>query len=199
MTRYIFAGGYDSSATTEQKKHFAAAIRGNKSGQLKILSCLFSQPLEKRDEWFESRIRYFSGLLGSNAIVELAETQSLIKQIIRSDVIYLHGGDNDLLANELKPLTAQLKKLFKDKTVVGSSAGAHYLSNVYWTCDDRVVKRGSGSVPVSVITHFESQAYDNNQQGVIDWQTAENELKAEAPSGMRMLKIREGDFVLIEQ
>ena len=194
MTKYILVGGADKSATSEQKSALSQAIWVEAQRPPNILSVLFSRPREDWESGYDSFRRYFTELFGDAYDVQLAFPGTFDEQVKWADVIYIHGGDETLLAYWLSQY--DLEKLFADKVVVGSSAGAEYLSAFFWTPDWREIKQGSALVNVSVIVHYSSKYGTSDPRGRIDWPAMRVALKATYPK-LETHCIPEGEFVVV--
>jgi peptidase E len=119
--------------------------------------------------------------------------ETLTEQLTMADVVYLHGGDNTLLLEELGRYP-QIPTIFKDMVVIGSSAGANYLSRYFWARREQRVRKGYDIVPYSVMVH-----HGVTDSGIprTDWDEAEALLVAQG--GDTPLRLREGHFWVIEQ
>lgn len=191
MTKYILAGGNDLGIDG-YGSDLAREIYETVERPANILSCFFATPSELWDvkekvwrEWFE---RYF----GTDMLWSYAVPETFIQQMNNADIVYLHGGDNGLMF-EMLDRYPKLSTYFSDKVIVGSSAGANYLSRHYWARRKQQILRGRDIVPYSVIVHYESR-----EGGVpeTDWGSAVRLLRdiQEEP-----IKLKEGQFQVIEQ
>jgi hypothetical protein len=176
MTRYILAGGADRHAP-DYPAALEAAV-GTMSQPPRILSCLFAVPREDWEEKLSQFVAFFKGVFGEATVCTLAFPDTFYEQAAAADIIYIHGGDDALLAHYMESYPDLTTRLFKDKIVVGSSAGASFLSSSYWTCDWRAVRKGSGITPFNVVVHYESDFGATDPRGPIDWQQARAELQA---------------------
>lgn len=198
MTTYILAGGadkkYPSYATA-----LAAEVRKYKPGRLTVLSCFFAEPREVWEEKIVARTEWFKAVFGNDTEVVPAFPDIFPEQINACDVVYVHGGDDTLLAHYLDAVP-NLTDLWKNKIVIGSSAGADYLSGqYYWSCDWRHVRKGSGITSLNVIPHYESEEYGmQDPRGPIDWQAARSELQAAVGPDAEVHPLREGEFVVVQ-
>jgi len=75
----------------------------------------------------------------------------------KADVIFLKGGSTVLLMNVLKNYL-ELGEKFLGKAVVGSSAGAYVLSEL-WTDhgDDVHMRKGLGILLLRIVCHYQSE------------------------------------------
>lgn len=196
MTRYILAGGNDR-ADGRYGVRLATEIYSRHEGPLRILSCFFSSDPstwdEKASDWSAWFMRYF----GEDVIYSVASPDTFIDQIRASDVVYLHGGDNDRMIHSLRRY-ADFKQHIEGKFVIGSSAGANALSRYYWTRSKQQVGEGIGILEIAVMTHYGSRDGGfGDSVPSIDWQSAEAALVATAGSA-ELIRLHEGEFVVIE-
>ena len=198
MTKYILAGGNDRESENYGQT-LAAEIFKTHPKPVHILSCSFASPREEWEAKLPIREQWFKQAFGDQTEVTLAQPNTFQQQAKEVDVIYFHGGDDDLIAYRMSQFQ-DLTGLFTGKIVVGSSAGADWLATTFWTCDWREVRRGSGLTPLNIIPHYESPTYGNeDSRGPIDWQKANNELKTAIGSNQTVTPLHEGQFTVIEQ
>lgn len=188
-TRYILAGGNDRSTN----EYWLKLSQLTNKRPVKLLSCFFSREGEDINALFNGYVPFFKLAFGKDAECRLATPENLEEQIKNSDVIYFHGGNTSALRKVMDTYPG-IEKYWKDKIVIGSSAGAHYLSKTYWTPGRRKVENGSGILPVNIMVHYGSSYGSDEPEGPIDWQKAEAELK-KVVGNEKIVKIPEGDFV----
>ena len=160
-----------------------------------ILSVLFAQPRENWEQYYKSRKEYFAKLFNDFQI-KMANPHNFSSQIQWADVVYIHGGDETLLAYWLNQY--DLKHLFSEKVIIGSSAGAEYLSKNFNTPDWREIKSGKGFVEANVIVHYGSEYGVEDPRGPVDWGRMKDDLKGYDPN-TKVYCIGEGDFVVFEK
>jgi len=127
MTTYILLGGSDRGMTDEQNEKLRDAILENLHAEKpRILSVMFAV-LREDWEWKfrDRRTPTFRRLFGKNYEAKLAYPDSFRKDVNWANIVYLHGGDDTLIAHYLDKFE-DLKGLFDGKVVIGSSAGAVY-------------------------------------------------------------------------
>ena len=155
MTKYILHGGY-TRIKNESNKMFFKEILLSFNKSVKILFIFFARPekdwetLEKREK---NHLKTARPDLQLDLIIASNDIISLEKQILESDVIYIIGGENKPLINKLKNIK-NLKDLFKDKVVVGSSAGAYCLSTYYYSHEAKGIFDGLGILPIKTLAHY---------------------------------------------
>ena len=132
-TKYILAGGADV-----KKANYWVDLRLALSpvGSPKVLSCQFSHQEHEWQERFESFIPYFKIAFGANMVPTLADAGYFSTQVREADIVYLHGGNTDMLISALDKID-NVAQLFQEKIIIGSSAGAQFISQKYWTCSGR--------------------------------------------------------------
>ena len=192
MTKYILTGGnerkFDHYGT-----QLAHEVRRTIHRPANVVSCFFATPSEfwvvKAESWRPWIEQYF----GEDVVWSYVVPETLTEQLALADVVYIHGGDNALLLDEFGSYP-QISTLFKDKVVIGSSAGANCLSRYFWARREQRIRKGHGIVPCSVMTHYGVTDPDIPET---NWDEAETLLLAQ--SGDRPLRLREGHFWVIEQ
>lgn len=140
---------------------------------------------------------WFHANFGQEIAYSYALPETFADQVRQAEVMYIHGGDNDTLMSHLKGYHGLAHSL-KEKVVIGSSAGANYLSAKFWTRNKHQVGIGSGMVPCGVMVHYGSLdgGFHNGQK--VNWQDAEQKLRDQLPQGTDVLRIEEGAFYVIE-
>lgn len=193
-THYILVGGNDR-ASKRYWLNLQKAINAPKGA--KILSCLFAKP---REDWENRYYTFWKPLLTAafeDSTCEMAKPDTFRKQVAEADIIYIHGGDDALLATYLDKFE-DLAEMFEGKVVIGSSAGADYIADHYWGYDWREVRKGRGLVDADVITHFGADTAPTpplvDPRESVDWEKAKEALE-NAVKGQKVTTIREGEFV----
>ena len=161
MTTYILHGGYYKRDTQDNKKFFKA-ITDRLSDQSRILFVAYAR--EKR-EWQIKRDEIADQIDGISPDKKLTivlaseKTDDFIEQIKTSEAIFLAGGKPEPLHNYLHKVP-DLEKLWKDKLIVGSSAGVWVLSKYYclWKSDD--ICEGLGILPIKSLVHWTEDQSD---------------------------------------
>jgi peptidase E len=196
VTKYILAGGNDRDYI-EYGRNLATEVRKTLKGELTILSCFFSQPHERWSELATGFEAWFRDNFGDDIRYMAAKEKDFPEQIKQASVVYLHGGDDGLLIHKLRNYP-EIAKHFKDKIVIGSSAGSICLGERSWSCDSRTVIRGLGLVPANTIVHFDSDYAEKRGRATIDWIQAEQELRADVGPNAPISVLREGQFEVFE-
>lgn len=193
MTTYILAGGNDR-ATEGYGKRLADELTQHCSHP-NILSCFFSAPEQewpaKHAEWKKWFARNFT----NGFSYSYAEKDTFLRQIDRADVIYLHGGNTQLLFDTF-PSVEDFVRHVKGKIVVGGSAGANILSKKYWSSTRAVPCKGLGILDVNIMVHYGAAHHEGLTRTIEDWQREEAEFRAFVGDG-EITRLPEGQFVVI--
>lgn len=195
MTTYILAGGEDVHHP-EYAKSIARLIT-MKVAQPKILSCLFSQPDEKVADRFAMMRDFFLPFFPDGSSFVLAEPGSFIEQLRQSDVLYLHGGQTSLLLPAMQQYP-NIKREFADKIVIGSSAGANYLSSCGLSPRAGKVGLNGGILDVAAIVHYGSSGFAGMTFTPEFWDKAVETVRA-AWGRDEVILLPEGMFTIIER
>lgn len=194
MTTYILAGGNDRGYDT-YGKNLAKVVLARVT-QPRILSCFFSQPPDVWDEKFESWSQWFGRYFGSNFTYTLARSDTFIEQVKAADVIYLHGGTTKLLTDALVAYP-DIEEAFAGKIVIGSSAGANFLSKVYYSPSANKVDFGSGIVDCLSVVHY-GAAFDGEVSlTTYEWKGVVKRVK-DLGASENVTLLPEGEFVVFE-
>lgn len=195
MTKYILAGGNDRGFANYWEK-LRLEVKKSVNGPATFLSCQFSQPESEWDERFTSWKGWLENHFSKEYNYVLASKSVFRKQLADADLLYLHGGDTKSLKQRLESLNIT-KRDFKNKIVIGSSAGANYLSSKYWSSTNRAPGRGSGIVDVNIMVHYGSTDHDGIQRDQKMWEDEEKKFMDFAHSG-NILRLKEGEFEVFE-
>lgn len=197
MTKYVLnSGGAKRHHDLKRKFHEEVIAGLNKSP--KVILCNFAQGREYWDVKFESYAESIRADMPEDVdpSFELAMPDIFADQCKRADVLYFHGGDNDLLFYWMRKF--DYVDLFSGKVVATSSASSCMLAESCWTCDWRTCQDGFGVLPVKFIPHFESDFGNNDPRGPIDWTQAYDELKAHGKQELQILALKEGEYRVFE-
>jgi hypothetical protein len=197
MTKYVLNSGGLKNNIPGAKKFMAEMLRGLGS-KPKVLFCFFA---EKRENWEEKFPQYQEGFTkwapkGVRPEFELAFPATFEEQIMKSDVIYIHGGDDHLVQYWLKKF--DLPKIWEGKVIATNSASTHAVSAAYWTCDWREVGEGLGILPIKTLAHYKSSYGVDDPRGPIDWEKAKQELADYGDKSLPVYALEEGEFEVFE-
>ena len=155
MTKYFLHGGYEDRDNEENTRFFKNLV-GKLAQNATVLLVLFARPESDWSEKSEKLIRMFSKVSGDKNmqfVIANAETDEFLKQLKKADLVYLRGGNTQMLREALEQV-GDLRRLFEGKIIAGSSAGAYLLSKYYYTRSLGEFVEGFGLVPVKVMCHF---------------------------------------------
>jgi len=159
MTKYILHGGDTSYINPDNDGFFREITLGTK-GKTTILLNYFSRKddeVEKCAEQDEQRFLQHSE--NKNLAFEIARPENLAEQLGRSDVMYMRGGETKKLLDALS-LTKNIEKLFKNKIIAGSSAGAYALGAHYWENGTDEMGNGLWVLEFKVLCHYTPERND---------------------------------------
>lgn len=196
MTHYVLAGGADRRVDGYGDK-LADVVKQWVTGPVKILSCQFSKPPEGWPDDMKNWTLWFHQYFGQDAEVQLALPETFLDQVDWADIIYFHGGRTASLLGILNNFP-NIEENFKDKVIVGSSAGTNYLSKTYFSPKQNEVNIGSGIVPLNTIVHYESENDGEISLSKSDWADVIVRMKAVVEDEQITL-LREGEFVVFEK
>lgn len=193
-TTYILSGGNDLGDRSygEDLSKLILTIKQRPT----ILSCFFATSKEdveeKRPRWDE----WFSEFFEGSKIIR-GELDAFYSQAQEADVIYLHGGPHNNLI-ELLPDVAKFEDAVTGKIVVGSSAGANYLSSGYYRRSQDVVAKGSAIVPLPVLVHYGITEWRRDVYEPDFWQKAKERVQVKTGSNT-VLCLPESTFSVFQK
>lgn len=200
MTKYVLNSGGVGNYPDKTRKYYEEILKGLGKNP-KVLFCFFAGARENWEKRYEKYRADFLKYCEENKLspeIELAFPDKFVEQMDRCDAVMIFGGDDHLLKYWVSQF--ELKKLFKDKVVAGSSAGASVLCDSFWTCDWRECLEGLGILKIKFIPHFSSTVYtENDPRGPIDWKKAYKELENYGDKTLPIYDLEEGDFVVLEK
>lgn len=195
MTTFILAGGNDRRADPQYGARLARVITGIIEKPV-ILSSFLSRPEAEQHEHWLDYLPWFKQHFGDDAIVLEATKDNFYDLAKEADVIYMHGGRTQELFNNL-PDFEKSRRAFREKIVVGSSAGANYLSTYCVSMSEGLnIVQGSGIVGHSVIVHYRTDNFEGTKYSQSDWAGVEKELLA-MMGDHDLVCLPEGQFCII--
>lgn len=192
-TTFILAGGNDRTTDGYAKRLEAELIKHIPS-RPKLLSCFFSAP---ENEWpikYQNWKEWFTTSFSFEFDYDYAQKATFLQQIDEADIIYLHGGNTQLLSEAL-PDTDQFKAHLQGKVVVGSSAGANILSKNYWSSTKAVPRHGLGILDINIMVHYGTTNHEGRTRISEDWKKEEMEFRKFVDAG-EIVHIPEGQFIV---
>ncbi len=194
MTRYILAGGCDRKYP-EYLTQLARVIQIDFEHP-RILSCWFSNPDNEVETKFSNYKEHFLKFFGESTIVTKATKDEFVEQVVNADVIYLHGGSTTLLLAAMEEY-GSMHEIFQGKIVVGSSAGANYISKVGFSPSIVTTGKGAGLASVSTIVHFGSRGFNDMTFDSQFWQDAIKNVR-ELSGSDDVILLPEGTFTVVD-
>jgi len=192
MTRYLLYGGNDRAYEGFASSVLHEIYRANV--QPVVLSCMFSVADDKAEEKFISWKQWWQVKGADFRNYTLANKIDFLDQLERADVVFLHGGDNDLLIDSLYKYQ-NIEDHFKGKLIIGSSAGANFLARAFYSRSYGGWRPGSGIVPYNILVHYGVSEQDNP----INWSTSEAAIAEFNGSNPKdIVRIHEGDYFVYE-
>ena len=151
---FILCGGYEWKSELAMNK--LAKFVLNKVSKPKILDVWFAMKEEKYKKYDDIFVEIYK----NNKMLferKIATQENFIEECKWADVINIHGGSSDLLFPLMQ--NYDLSVLNEDKIIIGSSAGAKFLSSYSPNWDGRGLREGSGILPLNVIVHYGDDSY----------------------------------------
>lgn len=198
MTKYVLNSG-GVKRNLDLKRKFHREIVKDLGNSPKFLLCVFAQGREYWEAKFPGYSRAIAEDMpkGVHPTFELALPDKFVHQCKEANVIFIYGGDCDLLFYWMRKF--DYMALFKDKVVATTSAGSCMLADSYYTCDWRACQDGFGILPIKFIPHYDSDFGADDPRGPIDWQKAKKELENYGDRNLPIHALGEGEFIVIEQ
>jgi len=194
-TVYILAGGNDRKVEDFGKRLSEEVAKYVTNPR--ILSCFFSAPPEMWEQKAQDWEGWFLEHFTQPFTYDYAKYETLLEQIDAADVVYFHGGNTRLLFEHL-PDTQELKKHFKNKVIIGSSAGANMLSTYYWSSTRGGLCEGRAVLDMNVMVHYHAPDASGHKRTPEDWEREEATFQERL--GDRVITpLPEGEFVVVEE
>ncbi len=193
MTRYLLCGGNDR-AYSEFVKNILEEIYHH-SSHPKVLSCMFAVSDTEITSKFQSWSGWWQGNGARFKEYVCADRSNFVGQIREADTIFFHGGNNDLLFNFLNTIP-DVERYFDGKLVIGSSAGANWLSKAFFSRSAGGWRKGSGIVPLSIMVHYGVSEEDSPNE---NWEYYENKITSfNGDKSQDIVRIKEGQIIAYE-
>ncbi len=195
MTLYILAGGCDRAYPEFWERLAEVVLREVQSPR--ILSCMFAHADDNVHARFEGYKSTFTQYFGQSEVT-LARRDTLYEQIKSSDVIYLHGGRTSRLLEAI-PEYDRFRRAVEGKIVIGSSAGANFLSSICYSPSTGNVLRTSGILPIACLVHYGIPEFEGRSIPMQTWQNTRQALVTEAGEELPVILLPEGQFSVLVQ
>lgn len=162
-TKCILHGGFTPHIKQEDDSFFKEVLKDTPR-EVKILLVYFAKEIDRVALNKDEDINQFNKNKGDKVLsFEVADENLFTEQIVKADVIYLHGGKTLKLLNTLKQFP-DIKSLFIGKIIAADSAGANVLATVFYSQSAAGVFEGLGFLPIKIICHYSDtykQVFDN--------------------------------------
>ncbi|EDK72303.1 hypothetical protein TM7_0573 [candidate division TM7 genomosp. GTL1] len=193
-TVYILAGGNDRKS--EDYGYRLSEEIAKHSTNPKILSCFFSAPPKEWQQKARDWKGWFSDHFTQPFTYDYAKNyETFLEQIDTANVVYFHGGDTRLLFEHLSE-TQVLKEHFRNKIIIGSSAGANMLSTYYWSSTRGDCNEGRAVLDINVMVHYRASDASGYKRTSEDWKREEAEFQ-KCLGDRTITPLPEGQFVVI--
>ncbi len=194
-TKYILQSGGIRNHPAKRKKFHQEVFAGTKKPN--VLICFFAQPRENWEEKYPMSCQSIEEDTTANATYRLAMPSTFEDDCKWADIIYMLGGDDNLIQYWLRQF--DIPKIWEGKIVSGNSASSHALVKQFWTCDWRKCMDGTGIIPIKFLAHFKGTYGSDDPRGPIDWDAAKKELEGYGNTSLTVHALEEGDYIVIEQ
>jgi len=153
MTKYILHGG-NTKELNEDNNGFFREMTLGLPGRVHVLLNYFSRLDSEIEECAkEDKRRLLKNSQNKDLSFEIADPQKFIDQLKKCNIMYMRGGDSAKLIKMMSPFS-DLKELFKNKVIVGSSAGVYVMTRYYWENDTGILGEGLGILNFKVYCHY---------------------------------------------
>jgi hypothetical protein len=158
MTKFILHGGMTSVRNENNKKFYQEVLKDLLENP-KILICLFSIEESRWEEEYKwNQKNFMNNLKRADLEFQLANKNDFIEQLRWADAVHFRGGSTLMLLDVLAKFP-EFKNNLAKKTISGSSAGALFLTDIFYENDIEEIQQGLGIIPINLITHYQSSQY----------------------------------------
>ena len=186
MTKYILGGGRTQKPADRGRAFCEELVKDIELYRpVKILDCMFAIPMNGWDEKLKEDNQMLSEFITNFELI-LADVDKFEEQVKDADVIFLRGGETDVLIDLLKK-TGDWTKYLDGKTIAGTSAGAMAIAKYSHALEQDKLMEGLGLLPVKVIAHWKTDIYE------VDWDRALKEIK-DYKEDLPVYTLAEGEF-----
>jgi peptidase E len=131
---------------------------------------------EKRLNIYKRDREYILAQTNKDIKIVNATYDNLIEQLKSAKAIYITGGETDELVKDIQRYP-EFIDLIKGKIVAGSSAGACLFSTYYFTCTDKGVLKGLGTIPMRFMCHYGNPEFLGTEESLDLLKTYPNNLE----------------------
>jgi peptidase E len=187
-TTYILHGGGTRKGYALNSAFFSEFTKSVTNKDVKILMCYWAR---ERNTWNDLLAEDIDSVNKetdkSTSFHIVTDANDLFSKIDEYDVLYVRGGDPDLIEPYYKEL-GNLKTKLKGKVYLGSSMGAFLVSTSYVLSldsqDTSTVHKGLGILPINILCHWD---VESQKQKKLD-------LLTDAAQGLPILTIDECQY-----
>ncbi len=191
MTKYILGGGRTQKPADRGRAFCEELVKDIELYRpVKILDCLFAIPMSEWDQKLAEDNEMLTEFIANFELI-LADPDKFEQQVKEADVVFLRGGETDVLLDLLRKIPNWTKDL-EGKTIAGSSAGAMAIAKYSHALEKNEFIEGLGLLPVKVIAHWKTDVYE------VEWDRALKEIK-EYKEDLPVYTLAEGEFVVIKK
>ena len=155
-TKFVLHGGFNKEKGYIKDEFFREALKDT-GPDVKIFLVFFAE----MQEHLVLRIKQCKEQFNNNKCAKNLEFQMATKENFSegcawADIIFLSGGRTVTLWEALKEFP-NLKQLFKNKTVVGDSAGVNVLGRLSYSRKTKEINQGIGILPYKILVHYSGE------------------------------------------
>ena len=199
-TKFILGGGFARKSPDKGQALYNEIVK-DLPDSLIVLAVLYALPKKDWDGTIKRNESLFSSLVPNKEVeFHIANLETIKSQIMSADIVFLHGGTASSLIESLENVP-NLREALKGKVVVGVSAGAYALSELYLEVSNEggiKLREGLGFLPLSMVTHYGSNFYENKYPGVFNWKLVD-ELLTKNSGNNEILTLKEGEYVIFHE
>lgn len=195
MTKFILAGGCDRKYPSYWDN--LSKVVCSEFSKPVILSCMFAQEIDNRSDQHNHFDKLFRQFFNNTKVIHATE-DSFYDQLSEADVVYLHGGRTQLLMQSI-PDVDRFVSAVENKIVIGSSAGANFLSTVCFSPSARKVIKASSILNLGIVVHYGIDQFKNISYSREFWDEAADKVRTNLSSGTPILLLPEGTFAVFKK
>lgn len=168
MKRLLLCGGRPWKASGGENA-LERALHYRSTDNVKVAFCNFARTATRWDDTDEASIRLFNDSAKGLTVTHKSLSHENFEAVSRwADVIYVPGGDPFVLKTELDAHPG-LEKIWDNKIIAGSSAGADVMCSAYAFLQDKDFGSGYGWVRATCIPHWRHYPdfTDNDWEGLV--------------------------------
>lgn len=154
MSKFFLCGGGDFE--DEEKNNLLSEISNSLPHNKENITALVIPFAGPESCWNEVFTKYQERYFKLSEIKDfiIANRDNYMQQIAESDLIFVSGGSELLLADFFKNIPEQT---FDNKVIVGSSAGVNIFSKYYYSNDRNEIATGLNILPIMTICHYTAE------------------------------------------